>query len=284
MPLPGSPINERHVLEKAMLYRVVLQGPRAGEGNAAHVQREFMRVTALPRHVTAQLFAQMPQVLNRGLHEADAERIAQTLRAIGAVVAVEREAASREGGLDPTTITPLAPQPDTIESPPASATPSARRRPHPSILWVAGVAVLVIVATISAPSIENWLSTLRPKVKPAAPTVAPKKAGTPAPQKAPDFNPTVVHGPWRCTEQRTGTTTYWLYAEDGALAYLGNEIAHGDKPIRGPDLPDTWSIASEQLMWRFATKPPQHFKLLDLSFMYLNYATDAGHETRCIRP
>jgi hypothetical protein len=267
-----------------MLYRVVLQGPPVGDENAAQVQREFMRVTALPEHVTAQLFAQMPQVLKRGLPEADAERIAQTLRAIGAVAAVEREATFRAGGIDPLTITPVTPPPDTVESSPASATPSALRRARPFVLWVAGVAVPVAVATVSAPAFDDWLSTLRPTAGPAAPAVGPKRARTPAPLETPVFNPTFAHGPWRCTDQRTGTTTYWLYAEGGLLAYLGNEIEHGDRPISGPDFPDTWSITPEQLTWRFATKPPQNFKLLDLSFVHLNYAVNAGHETHCIRP
>ncbi len=117
-----------------MLYRVVLQGPRTGDENVAQVQRDFMRVTGLPENVTEQLFSAMPQVLKRNLPEADAQRIAQTLRAIGTVVTVEREQeAPREAGINPATISPLSPQQDALALPPAetpavAAPPSKRAR------------------------------------------------------------------------------------------------------------------------------------------------------------
>lgn len=74
-----------------MFYRVVLQGHAAGDHDLVMVKREFARVTGMPESVTDRLFAQTPRPLKERVPQADAERIAATLRAIGAAVTVERD-------------------------------------------------------------------------------------------------------------------------------------------------------------------------------------------------
>src|SRR5690242_18941189 len=74
-----------------MFYRVVMQGRTVGGAELATVKREFVRVTGLPVRVADDMFGGMPKVIKRKVPQADAERIASTLRAIGAAATVERE-------------------------------------------------------------------------------------------------------------------------------------------------------------------------------------------------
>jgi len=62
--------------------------------------REFARVTGMPQNVTEDLFAKAPQLLKDRAAEADAERIATTLRAIGAAVTVERDLLASQEAVD----------------------------------------------------------------------------------------------------------------------------------------------------------------------------------------
>jgi len=79
-----------------MLYRVVMQGHTLGGADVAVVKQHFVRVTGLPAGVAEELFGGMPQVIKRQLSQTDAERIAATLRAIGAAAIVERELVGTE--------------------------------------------------------------------------------------------------------------------------------------------------------------------------------------------
>ena len=79
-----------------MFYRVVMQGRTVGGAELAAVKREFVRVTGLPVGVADGMFGGMPQVIKRKVPQSDAERIAATLRAIGAAATVEREVAGSE--------------------------------------------------------------------------------------------------------------------------------------------------------------------------------------------
>ena len=74
-----------------MYYRVVMQGRALGGADIGEVKRHFVRVTGLPVTVAEQLFGGMPQVIKRRVAPTDAERIAATLRAIGAAATVEIE-------------------------------------------------------------------------------------------------------------------------------------------------------------------------------------------------
>src|SRR5215218_9822865 len=74
-----------------MFYRVVMQGRVLGTADIAGVKREFVRVTGLPVSVADDMFGGMPKVIKRKAEQSDAERIAATLRAIGAAATVERE-------------------------------------------------------------------------------------------------------------------------------------------------------------------------------------------------
>jgi hypothetical protein len=270
-----------------MLYRVVLQGPRAGDGNVAQVQREFMRVTGLPENVTEQLFRTMPQILKRNLTEADAQRIAQTLRAIGTVATVEREQeAPREAGINPATISPLAPQPYALALPPAEtpdiAAPPSKRPKY--LLFLIGAALLLALGIVAAPTVDDWVASLRPATGRAPTAPAPKRSQANAPAEPRVFRPDLASGPWRCTDQRTGVSTYWNYRDDGTLLYLGNDVAHGETAIPGPDNPVSWSITSERLAWRYADKPPRSFTLLELAFDRFDYTSPSTGAIYCRRP
>ena len=74
-----------------MFYRVVIQGRTLGGADVEEVKSQFVRVTGLPLGVAEGLFGGMPQVIKRQVPKTDAERIAATLRAIGAAATVERE-------------------------------------------------------------------------------------------------------------------------------------------------------------------------------------------------
>ena len=120
-----------------MFYRVVLQGQVAHGADVSEVKREFMRITALPSSVTDRLFGGMPKIIKRQVLEADAERIALTLRAIGAPATIEREseAGPDAGPEGPATLAPLGGT-DTIafhDSPPVEAPVSSKtsRWPRP---------------------------------------------------------------------------------------------------------------------------------------------------------
>jgi hypothetical protein len=246
-----------------------------------------MRVTGLPENVTEQLFSAMPQVLKRNLPEADAQRIAQTLRAIGTVATVEREQeAPREAGINPATISPLSPQQDALALPPAetpaiAAPPSKRAR---YLLFSIGAAVLLALGIVAAPTVDVWVASLRSTTGRAQTAPAPKGPQAVAPAEPRVFKPELASGPWRCTDQRTGVSTYWNYRDDGTLLYWGDDVAHGETAIPGPDNPVSWSITSERLAWRYADKPPRSFTLLELAFDRLDYTSPSTGTIYCRRP
>ncbi len=274
-----------------MLYRVVFQGRAVKGMDTVEVRREFMRVTGLSESVTEHLFTGMPKVLKRQVSEADAERISQTLRAIGAVVTVERELAPvpgvRAAGVTPLTTPTVAPAvtPPLIDGMPtevaASAAPSRKRPSRRTV--IAGV-LLVLLAVLAAPAYEDLVLRLRnkPKDVPTAPVRKATADSEPAPE-APVFNPAALHGSWRCTNQTTGVSTYWVYLPDGALVYQGDDLKHGERAITGPDFPVRWTLDPEWLTWDFEAKPPLRFVLLELSPARLYYRDPKADVTRCQR-
>jgi hypothetical protein len=87
----------------------------------------------------------------------------------------------------------------------------------------------------------------------------------------PAFKPDHVVGPWRCTDQNTGASTYWVCGEDGALSYHGDDASHGDKPIVRPDLPIGWALEGNRLTWCYEAAPSRTVVLEALLLMHLDY-------------
>lgn len=277
-----------------MFYRVVLQGRAAGDHDLSTVKLEFARVTGLPENVTEQLFAQVPRRLREGVSQADAERIAATLRAIGAAVTVERDllAASIavDGGVQeivppehrgPPTLVPgaaAAPAPG-----PPTAAQRLRRRLRRYLPYVLGAPLAVIVLVELAPYVDEGLRALHPV--PAAPP-APAR---PPPVATPDAPParasaSVLHGPWRCTDQRTGLSTYWTFGAGGAVAFHGDTLKDGAAGRDDPTAPIGWQLTDNLLVFTYALAPPVAYEVSDLDLMRLRYGDGGELDTQCRRP
>ena len=279
-----------------MFYRVVLQGHVAHGADVTEVKREFMRITALPSSVTDRLFGGMPKIIKRQVLEADAERIALTLRAIGAPATIERESntgpdAGPEG---PATLAPLGGT-DTIafhDSPPVEA-PVPDKRPRwraialRSLPWLVASGVGLALVPAAAPFVEDWIG--RPRVAPMAspkpvskavsldvkPVIAPPKAEN-------------LHGPWRCTSQTSGRSTYWLYNADGTLGYFAeSDFASGKPAIVAADVPARWSLQGDKLSWTYEAVQPHPNVVItvqDLSLMQFKYVDASREPFSCRRP
>ena len=279
-----------------MFYRVVLQGHVAHGADVTEVKREFMRITALPSSVTDRLFGGMPKIIKRRVPEADAERIALTLRAIGAPATIERESdtgpdAGPEG---PATLAPLGGT-DTIllhDSPPVAAPVSNKMSRWRAIAWrswpwlVAGGVGLALVP-VAAPVVDEWVRQAR-----TVPAASPKPV---AKAVASDVKPEIVlpksenlHGPWRCTSQSTGRSNYWLYNADGTLGFFGDaDFASGKPAIAGADVPTHWSLQGHKLAWSYAGQPPHADVVItvqDLSLMQFKYVDASREPFSCRRP
>ena len=271
-----------------MFYRIVLQ-VHAQQGPALdELKRQFSSVTGLSRSVTDQLFAAAPTVLKRQVEQADAERISQTLRAIGANVTVEPVFhVPVPVGLDPVTVPGLPRAAATIELPPPPETEqaarSSMRRRVARLAKVVVGAVILAGAIVIAYQYEEDLRDARKSPRPAPTVKKPAVAADVAPD-VPAFTREHVVGPWRCTDQNTGESTYWIYGEDGALTYHGDDANHGDKPIVRPGLPVAWALDGNRLTWRYEVAPPRTVVLDRLALMQLDYRDAEGDAIRCRRP
>lgn len=271
-----------------MFYRIVLQVHAQNEVALDEVKRKFSYVTGLPANVTEQLFATAPTVLKRQIEQADADRIAQTLRAIGANVTVEPVFHTPVPvGIDPVTVPGLPSAAAAIELPPP---PVAEQATRPSTrLRFGRLAKVVVAAVVLAAAIvvayqyeEAWREARESPAK--APVAKQSARAADAPPEVPAFKPDHIVGPWRCTDQNTGASTYWVYGEDGTLSYHGDDANHGDKPIVRPDLPIGWSLDGNRLMWRYETAPSRTVVLDKLVLMELDYRDSQGDAIRCRRP
>jgi hypothetical protein len=278
-----------------MYYRVVMQGRTVGGADTAAVKREFVRVTGLPVRVADELFGGMPSVIKRKVAQSDAERIAATLRAIGAVATVEREAAGTDEDETDEGIniiaSPLASGPPTIAPGAGGAAPETRRR-RPKWLeslvdrWQTVLATVAAVglAVTFAPEAAELFSSLRP-----APAPPPKVAVAAAPQPATapevvSLNASLLHGPWRCVNQRTGLGVYWSYGADGALVFHGDVLS--DRPAARADdrAMTSWRIDGGRLVHANGKEEIEAFKVAQLTLSRLKYAAEKGPEVECRRP
>jgi len=268
-----------------MFYRIVLQGHAQQGGTLDEVMRQFSFVTGLPPSVTATLFGTAPTVIKQQVAAADAERISMTLRAIGANVTVEPLFhAPVPIGLDPVTLPglPMAsaaielPQPPTPEQ--TARAPTERRKPR----WAKALLAALIAAgaLLVAHQYQESLHATRTSAT-QAPGV--KKPADALPE-APTFKAAHIVGPWRCTDQNTGGSTHWEYAEDGTLSHFGEDFGRSDKPLTRPGLPKAWALEADRLTLRYDAAPSRTVTLDALSLSKLDYRDSKGDEIRCRRP
>jgi len=279
-----------------MLYRVVLQGRTLDGADVKEVKKHFIRVTGLPTLAADELFEGTPQVIKRQLSQTDAERIAATLRAIGAAATVERElpgtgdespegihvvAAPLHAG-PPTVIPGSEPLPVTAPAPSRQA--RLLRAVRAKLPLFLGGAALVAGAIVLAPFVDDFVQNLRsdPAPTPVAPVRAPEPDAAHAP---PPMNPTLIHGPWRCVDQRTGASTYWTYVESGTLIFHGDVLSdRPPPPAIAASAPTAWKLEGQQLLHTYAQRVPDAYTVTDLTLSRLRYGDGRRLDIQCRRP
>lgn len=281
-----------------MFYRVVIQGRTLDGADVEEVKRQFVRVTGLPQRVADGLFGGMPQVVKRQVRQPDAERIAATLRAIGAAATVERETpgVGDESSRGPVVITtPFNNGPPTIipgmvvepeVSPAAARRVRLRRVLRSRWMLVGGAAVVAAAAILFAPYLEELVGGggSAPPKAPVAPTRA-AASDVEQPQAMPVINPTLLQGPWRCTNQRTGVSAFWSYGANGALIFHGDVLSEKPPPRDiAESAPVGWTIVGQRLSHTYPQRAPDTYTLTQLSLTRLRYGGERGLEIECRRP
>jgi hypothetical protein len=278
-----------------MFYRVVIQGRTLGGWDVAAVKRDFVRVTGLSAKVTEDLFGGMPKVIKRQVAQSDAERIAATLRAIGAAATVERELAGSEDKT-PEGIrilaTPLNSGPPTVipgmEPPAEQPAPKSKARRALGALaekWpvIAGAAAVIAGAVLLAPYADELLTKMRRAPAPAAVAKASAAPAVEAVLPTAALNPTLLQGPWRCVDQRTGVSTYWSYSPDGILIFHGDVLSDRPAP-RNSSTPTMWKLDGRRLLHTFDQHAPETFAVTELTLTRLRYGNERGLDIACRRP
>ena len=277
-----------------MFYRVVMQGRTVGGADLAIVKREFVRVTGLPVRVADDMFGGMPKVIKRKVEQADAERIASTLRAIGAAATVERETGAvdedeTDEGIE-IIAAPLGNGPPTVIPGMAAETTNAPRKSGRvrklAEKWPILVGTIGLVGAVAyfADEVSGWVSSLRPAPAPQAPRPAAKNADADDGRAVTtSFNVSLLHGPWRCVDQRTGLGVYWSYAPDGALVFHGEVLS--DRPAStGQSVATGWRLEDGRLLHRHSAGEVDAYKVANLTLSRLRYVGDRGLEIECRRP
>lgn len=280
-----------------MFYRVVMQGRTLGGADIEEVKQQFVRVTGLPMSVAEQMFGGMPQVVKRQVEQRDAERIAATLRAIGAAATVEREILDSDDaspGAIRVAATPLHNGPPTIipgmePMPIATAAPSRYskllRRMRGKWLWLAGATLLIPAGILLAPFAEDLLADNKPAPGPARAVPARVAETEPAPAAPLVINVSWLRGPWRCTDQRTGESAYWSYVADGKLIFHGDVLSDKPPPITVTAYaPNEWVIDGQKLLHKSSQRAPEIYKLEGLTLTRLRYGDGRKLEIECRRP
>jgi len=283
-----------------MFYRVVIQGRTLGGADVDEVKQQFIRVTGLPARVAEQMFGGMPQVIKRQVLEPDAERIAATLRAIGAAATVERETPgaddeTADGGMvisrpfnagPPTIIPGMEALPDVAPASLRRAQRRARMRRFLRSKWTLPLAGAVLVAAgiLLAPAVEDFVAGMRGTSAPAR--VAPVRA--PATEIEPSaliFNAGLLQGPWRCTDQRSGVSAYWSYGANGTLIFHGDVLSERPPPAAvAATAPIKWALDGQRLIHTYAQRAPDTYTLSQLTLTRLRYGGERRFEVECRRP
>lgn len=278
-----------------MHYRVVLQGRTLGGADVDQVKRDFARVTGLPARVAEMYFNGMPQAVKRKLTKDDAERIAATLRAIGAAASVEREVAQNADeskGEISLVANPLMSGPPTVIPGMTGAAMSATPVRQPRWLrdlrdkWpvLVGVVVLGLGAVHLAPVIDEFIQTVKPPAPPPPPV---KRAPPPAAHAAPvAFNAALMHGPWRCTDQRSGTPAYWTFQDDGSVVFHGDTFKDGSLVASAQkSAPASWRLEGDRLHFTDAQGNVETFNVAVLTLANLRYDDERRRiDIDCRRP
>lgn len=280
-----------------MHYRVVLQGRTVAGADVEHVKREFVRVTGLPANVAESYFDGMPHQVKRQVSQADAERIAATLRAIGAAASVEREVAEgdeEDKGEIRIVANPLISGPPSIVpgmggaamAAPVVSQPRWVRQVRERLPVIVGVILLVLGAIQLAPIVDDFIQTVKPPAAPVVPTKRAAAAAAEEPVGAADLDVTLLYGPWRCTDQRTGIATYWAYQADGHVVYYGDTFKDGALVAStANDVPNAWKLAGDRLVFALPQGEIESFAVQALTLGNLRYGDARKRiEVDCRRP
>lgn len=279
-----------------MHYRVVLQGRTMGGADVEEVKKEFVRVTGLPAPVAGEYFNGMPHAIKRKVSKADAERIAATLRAIGAAATVEREVADgaeHDEGEIRLVSNPLMSGPPTVipgmagaamAAVPARQAPRWMRDLREKWPVIVGALALGAGALHLAPVVDEFIQTVKPA---PAPVIVPKRA--PIAEVAPvepTLNPTLAHGPWRCTDQRSGIAAYWTFQDSGALVYHGDTFKDGALVASdATSMPSAWKLDGDRLDFVDPDGTVDSFAVHTLTLANLRYGDNRRRiEIDCRRP
>ena len=104
-------------------------------------------------------------------------------------------------------------------------------------------------------------------------------------QAAQALDPNFLHGPWRCTDQHTGASTYWTYAPTGALTHHGDVLS--DRPARTstdtPTAPVGWTLEGRRILHALAEGASNAYTVGELTLSRLRYS-DGKLEIQCRRP
>ena len=114
------------------------------------------------------------------------------------------------------------------------------------------------------------------------PKAPPRPSAAEAAQAEVQFNASLLHGPWRCVDQRTGLGVYWSYAADGALVFHGEVLS--DRPAADATAPTGWRLEGAQLVHKHEEGGVDAFKVAFLSLTRLRYLGERGIEIECRRP
>jgi hypothetical protein len=280
-----------------VFYRVVMQGRTLGGADLEEVKGKFVRVTGLPAGAAENLFGGMPQVVRRQLSQADAERIAATLRAIGVAATVERELLDGESADGIEVVRPFNAGPPTVVPGDATSAGDAAAAARPSRLpgvlrakapLLLGGILLVAAAIALAPFVDDLVTDLRRTSAPASAPAAAAPQRPPAPEvvdATPAMNSAFLHGPWRCTDQRTGVSAFWSYVPDGALIFHGDVLSdRPPPPAIAATAPNGWTLDGARLFHTFPNAVPNMYTVSELTLSRLNYGDGRDVEVQCRRP
>jgi hypothetical protein len=97
------------------------------------------------------------------------------------------------------------------------------------------------------------------------------------------LNASLLHGPWRCVDQRTGLGVYWSYAADGGLVFHGEVLSDRAAPA-GSGSAVGWRLDGAKLLHKHAQGEVDAYKVANLTLSRLRYVGDRGLEIECRRP